>query len=181
MSNQPANAVSTEKLVALLIGATESTFTMMLDLPVVPGGYHLEPAIPVNFSGIVSIISFEGSSIGYGRIASSEKLACQIASAMLMTPFDSVTDEVLDAMGEMANLIIGNVKSSLEDEIGPLLLGIPTVISGGKYRTWSGGASDWIVLKMLCGDEELEIRFFIAPATKVSSSRLEGALKTELV
>ena len=49
---------------------------------------------------------------------------------MLMSEFDAVTEDVLDAMAEMANMIFGNVKTELEEQLGGLGLSIPTVIFG---------------------------------------------------
>ena len=47
---------------------------------------------------------------------------------MMLADYTSVEGEVLDAIGEIANMIFGNVKTALESEVGDLGLSIPTVI-----------------------------------------------------
>jgi chemotaxis protein CheX len=44
-----------------------------------------------------------------------------------MTEASSVDEDVLDAVAEITNMIIGSVKTDLEGELGPLGLSIPTV------------------------------------------------------
>src|SRR3546814_14068538 len=52
---------------------------------------------------------------------------------MMMAEYDAVNDEVLDAMAEVTNMIIGNVKTALEERIGCMGLSIPTVIYGRNF------------------------------------------------
>ena len=44
-------------------------------------------------------------------------------------------DEVLDAVGELTNMIIGTVKNGLEEHLGPMQLSVPTVVYGKNIRT----------------------------------------------
>ena len=45
-------------------------------------------------------------------------LACRICSQMLMTESSAVNEEVLDAVAELTNMIIGSVKTDLESISG---------------------------------------------------------------
>ncbi len=58
---------------------------------------------------------------------------------MLMTEAPSVNEDVLDAVAELTNMIIGSVKTDLESQLGPLGLSIPTVVFGRNFRTRSAG------------------------------------------
>ena len=53
---------------------------------------------------------------------------------MLMTEASAVNEEVLDAMAELTNMVIGNVKTKLESQLGPLGLSIPTVVYGRNFK-----------------------------------------------
>lgn len=63
-------------------------------------------------------------------------LASTIASTMFMMEADELsTDDVTDAVGEMANMIGGNIKSLLP---GPSQLSMPTVAEGGHQPAFPG-------------------------------------------
>ena len=48
-----------------------------------------------------------------------------------MEPDDPITEEeISDAMGEVANMVMGSVKSRIQDQIGTLDVSIPSVVSG---------------------------------------------------
>ena len=81
-----------------------------------------------------------------------------------MTHFDAVNEEVLDAVAEVANMIIGNVKSFFEEKLGPLNLSVPTVIFGRNYRARSAGVPAWTSVPFDCQGEKLEVNFFLMPS-----------------
>jgi chemotaxis protein CheX len=75
-----------------------------------------------------------------------------------MQNFDEVNVDVLDAMGEVANMVLGNVKSNLEEELGPMGLSSPTVIYGRNYITHSTAKANWMVIPFLMGDRRITVR-----------------------
>jgi chemotaxis protein CheX len=81
-----------------------------------------------------------------------------------MSDATSVNEEVLDAVGEVANMIIGNFKTMVEEHLGPLGLSIPTVIYGRNFTSRSLGTNSWIVLPFSCDGEVITIRCCLAPA-----------------
>ncbi len=153
-------------LARLIREATESVFSVMLGLPVEPGAVlRVEPTSD-GYDGVIALVPLGGALIGSGRVVCGARLACQVSSAMLMTEHTAVTEEVLDAVGELANMIIGNVKTELEATEGPLALGLPTVIFGRNYRARSSAARDWLVAPFQCLDEKFEIHMFLALAAE---------------
>jgi len=56
-------------------------------------------------------------------------MACKLAAAMMMSQYDKVNDEVMDAMGEVANMVIGGVKTRLEEIVGAMAMGIRRSLS----------------------------------------------------
>jgi chemotaxis protein CheX len=81
---------------------------------------------------------------------------------MLMTESPAVNEEVLDAIAELTNMIVGNVKTDLERHLGPLGLSIPTVVYGRNFKTRSAGSTEWIVVRFRWGDEEMQARVCLA-------------------
>jgi chemotaxis protein CheX len=146
------SSISSEEIAEIVRAATRDVFRTMLNLTLEELPYHEEPDPPEPFDGVVSIVGIGGTWIGTGRISSPPELACKLAEAMLMTPYESINEEVLDAAAEIANMIIGNVKTTLEEKLGPLALSVPTVIFGRNYRTHSSGMHTWTVVPFqICG------------------------------
>jgi len=167
--------MDTEKLVGIIRSSTEEVFSMMLGLPIECGESHCEQLGDQSYDGVVAVVGLAGAYVGTGRISCSAKFACTISSAMLATVYESVDDDVLDAMAEVTNMIIGNVKSQIENDYGPMGLSIPTVIFGRNYRARSTGAVDWTVVPFVSGNERMEIRICLAPGSATSSHRADIA------
>jgi chemotaxis protein CheX len=81
---------------------------------------------------------------------------------MLMMECPAVNEEVLDAVAELTNMIIGSVKTDLEQHLGPLGLSIPTVVFGRNFKTRSSGSAEWIVVRFHWEDECLLVKVCLA-------------------
>ncbi len=79
---------------------------------------------------IIGLVSFTGKYHGVIALFCSKKFALKIASTMLMTELTEFTSEVKDAIGEVSNMIAGNVKTKLTAQYGEMHLSIPIVIAG---------------------------------------------------
>jgi chemotaxis protein CheX len=144
--------------------ASREVFETMLNLPLEIDPSVVRDAIePETFDGVVALVGVAGSWTGTGHISCSPLFAQQLAGALLMTEYDAVNEEVLDAVGEVANMIIGNVKTLFEERLGPLGLTVPTVIFGRNYRTRSAGVKDWVLVRLHSGGEKMDINFCLMP------------------
>ncbi|MDR1959006.1 MAG: chemotaxis protein CheX [Planctomycetaceae bacterium] len=74
------------------------------------------------------IISLSGKVVGTVVVTMTDKLALKIASEMLMCPMTEINADVMDAVGEITNMVAGNAKAKLEKY--ELRLGLPNVIHG---------------------------------------------------
>ena len=70
---------------------------------------------------------------------------------------------MLDAIGEITNMVLGNVKTSLEEVLGPMGLSIPTVIYGRNFTTRSVGQSNWTIVPFQCLGERVAVHVCLAP------------------
>src|SRR5437764_2041104 len=93
-------------------------------------------------------------------------MACRMCACMLMTEATAVDEDVLDAVAEITNMIIGSVKTDLEAQLGPLGLSIPTVVFGRNFKTRSAGNTDWIHVRFLWDGEPLLVKMCLAPSEK---------------
>jgi chemotaxis protein CheX len=149
-------------LVNSVVRAAKDVFGMMLGLEITPGEAYIEQGAPTEKERVVGLIGLAGTWIGTGMISCSPEFACRIASLMLMMECEAVTEDVLDAIAEMSNMIFGNVKTELEEELGGLGLSIPTVIFGRNFATRSVGQQNWNVVPIKSGEDVMELKICLA-------------------
>jgi chemotaxis protein CheX len=170
-------SISNADIVAVVVDSTHAVFSTMLNLELQAGAAREEPAETSSFDGVVALVGVAGSWTGSGRISCSARFACGLASALLMTPYEAVDEDVLDAVAEVANMIVGNVKTYFEDRVGPLGLSIPTVVFGRNYQTRFSGVQTWIVVPFECNGDPMEVRFCLIPTPlKAHTARRPVAL-----
>lgn len=155
--------VTQDDMIRRIHAATEEVFNTMLGLQIETGEPRQGDDEPNHFDGVVSLVGIGGSWTGSGRIYCGPKFACELAGALLASEYTAVDEDVLDAIAEITNMIIGNVKTSFEEKLGPLGLGVPTVIFGRNYQARSN-AHDWTVVPFHSGGETMEIRFCLMPS-----------------
>ncbi len=143
--------------------ATEEVFTTMLGLEVSAGEAVAGQSVPGPTNGVVALIGLAGSWVGTGRISCSAETACWFSSQFLMTEYKAVNEDVLDAMAELTNMIIGGFKNKVEEELGPMGLSIPTVIFGRNFTTRTASKNDWTLVPFRCGEECFDIHICLAP------------------
>lgn len=148
-----------EKLVGMMKEVTSSVFDTMLGVKVTPMNVSQTSDCTVENQGVVAMVGMAGAVSGSGSLCMSNKFACFSASRFLMAEYDSVSDEVLDAVAELANMIVGGMKTVLEEELGPMGLSIPTIVSGDNYITRSPSIGDRTIIKFVCDEEGLNEQF----------------------
>jgi chemotaxis protein CheX len=142
--------------------ATEEVFSTMLALEIQPGEPYQEAAAAPSSEGVVALIGLSGEWAGTASLSCSASFACRIASQMLMMEAHAVDGEVLDAVAEVANMIIGNVKTALESQCGPMGMSIPTIIFGKNFSARSAGSEQWLTVPFRCEGEQIEVRLCLA-------------------
>jgi chemotaxis protein CheX len=152
-----------EQIVSIVSRAAKDVFSTMLGLEIESYGSFIEKVSPPESQKVVALIGLAGQWIGTGVIGCTPEFACRIASLMLMTEYQTVNEDVLDAIAEMANMIFGSVKTELEGQLGPMGLSIPTVIFGRNFATRSVAQQAWVVLPFKAGADEVELKFCFMP------------------
>jgi chemotaxis protein CheX len=162
-------------IVECMTNASTNVFATMLGVELRRGEISVENGSADANDGVVSLIGLAGSWTGAGSVSCSPRLACRICSGMLMTEAEAVNEDVLDAVAELTNMIIGSVKTDLEQHLGPLGLSIPTVVFGRNFRTRSTANSDWIVIRFYWGDDCLLVRVCLTRGEKSAHPHLHVA------
>jgi chemotaxis protein CheX len=150
-----------EMKVATVRAAAHSVFETMLGTQL----RDCEPRqaeSPIRTEGVVALIGLAGEWAGTGAFRCSAEMARKVSGLFLMQEFSAVDEEVLDAVGELANMILGNAKTVFEETLGPMGLSIPTVIYGRNFTTRSVGRSEWTVVPFELDGEVFEIQISLA-------------------
>lgn len=160
-----------EEMIEAVQSATAEVFSTMLGLEVEALPSRTDQVSPSVNDGVLAFVGIAGPWVGSGVISCNAAFACQICAAFLMTEAPAVNEDVLDAVGELANMIIGNFKTVAESQVGSLGLSVPTVVYGRNFTSRSLGTSDWVVMPFKCGADTFEIRVWFAQAAESSSPR----------
>jgi Predicted inhibitor of MCP methylation, homolog of CheC len=150
-------------LVKALQEATQSVFSTMLGLNLLCGESYTETNSRGKSDGIIAVVGLAGEWIGTASVCCTAAMGCRMSSHMLGTEFTEVDEAVLDAIAEIANMIVGNFKTSAESCLGPLGLSIPTVIYGLSFSARSPGKEKWIVVPFSCGEDTLRVKICLMP------------------
>jgi chemotaxis protein CheX len=164
MSNETeATTVTSADLSEAIKTATDEVFSTMLSLKLKPGEVYVEKEEKVPASGVVSLIGLAGPWVGTGSVSCTAQFACRIAGQMLMTEYPAICEDVLDAVAEITNMIIGNVKTTLENRLGGMGLSTPTVIYGRNFQTRSARNQEWTVVPFEWDGDQMCVQVCIAP------------------
>jgi chemotaxis protein CheX len=129
-----------------VINIIQEVFSSMLALEVSP--LEAKPAAPENERKISASVGIAGEWNGTVTLQCSADTACRLAGAMLaMDPLPDVDDDVKDVLGELANIVAGNIKSMLP---GPSSLSLPCVIDGSNYSLEILNGEELVNQPMLC-------------------------------
>jgi chemotaxis protein CheX len=165
MDPKELELISEADIVVAIKASTEEVFSTMLGLEITSSETLVPQAIastPV--SGIISVIGLAGKWAGTGSVACGGGFACLLSSKFLMAEYTTVNEDVLDAIAEVTNMIIGNVKTVLEKKVGAMGLSTPTVIFGRNFQTRSARNHEWKGVRFMSGEHEMVVQVCIAPS-----------------
>lgn len=146
MSLDPsATTFSEEELASYVIEATREVFSTMVMMDP-KDDYPLEEPVNRFQCSITGMVGFAGTYSGVISIHCPVALALKMTSNMLGMECDEVNDDLNDAIGEIANMLGGNVKQVLSKGGLDVKLSIPTVIAGEDYTVNSLSDSDCVVI-----------------------------------
>ena len=164
METIETGAITNDDIVAAIKSSTGEVFSTMLSMEI-DSCEILEPQIVASHpaSGIISVIGLAGKWAGTGSVACSASFACLMSSMFLMAEYKTVDEDVLDAIAEITNMIIGNVKNALEVKVGEMGLSTPTVIFGRDFQTRSARTHDWTGVRFRSGEHEMAVQMSLSP------------------
>lgn len=113
------------------ISSLSNTFSTMLEVEVRRGAISVreENAPWFDISGIVGL---SGKAIGTVVVSLSKPVAVKAASILLMDELTEIDDDVVDAVGELTNMVAGAAKAELEEY--ELMVSLPNVVTGRDHE-----------------------------------------------
>lgn len=121
-----------ETLVKHLIDDTRNVFSTMLGLDLLHLPLEVDPL--KHFTDCISaMVGLAGTYNGLVSIHQPISLGTKLASVMLDMDLEEGDQDVLDALGEVANMVAGNFKQHLSKGGSDIRLSTPSVVTGHEY------------------------------------------------
>ena len=112
------------------VKSVANVFNTMLGCEVKRGDIRLSSGNPrYTVSGVVGL---SGKAAGMVVLSLPKEIALKAASIMLMMEATEINENVLDAVGELTNIIAGGAKAELAEY--ELLVSLPSVITGHNHE-----------------------------------------------
>lgn len=136
-----------EELARLLVLDVHEIFSTMIGMD-----DRKQPPVamePMNLfkEGVSALVGLVGTNNGIVSLHVSWPLACRITSRILDTAVAEVNENVLDAIGEIANMITGSFKMHLSSGGSDIRISVPSVVTGDEYIIALSGAYDTMTLR----------------------------------
>jgi chemotaxis protein CheX len=130
---------------ALLSGARE-VFETMVFMGLEESG---EQAATLTEEALLGTITFKGKLEGCLGFCCALQCAQTIAANMLGmdSPESLREDDINDAIGEIANMVMGALKTRIQDEVGTIEVSIPSVVQGRQLRNSLGEGSERVLIE----------------------------------
>ncbi len=123
-----------DEMITKLVEATNEVFETMvfqtLDTGIPIEGEALRPR-----SNVVGTVGFAGSRSGLVAFYSTMSTATTIASRMLSIEPAQVNGEMVDAIGEITNMIAGSFRTKMARDGDAWAISVPTVTVGSDFYT----------------------------------------------
>ncbi|WP_028579377.1 chemotaxis protein CheX [Desulfogranum japonicum] len=139
-----------------LIDSTIEIFTGMVMMEVAPTGQVMNRMNPLKDS-ITGMVGLAGIHKGLLAVHLPKAVATAITSNFLGIEVDAITEDVEDAIGEIANMLGGNLKSILSDKGKDIQLSLPSTISGDEYNFASQADVDTLILEFKAPEGEFYV------------------------
>ena len=115
-----------------IIEATQEIFSSMVMLEVVVSS-EPTPESNLHSDSITGLVGLAGVHKGVLAIHMPDKVALAVTSSFLGMDVEEINADVEDAIGELANMLGGNVKTILSENGRDINLSLPSTIAGHEY------------------------------------------------
>jgi chemotaxis protein CheX len=131
-------------------------FTSMVGMELSPVSRQID-AVSVFRDSVTAMVGLAGVYNGLISINTPSGVAKTITSNMLGMEVSEIDDEVIDALGEIANMIGGSFKHHFVKDGHEVRLSTPSVITGEEYAVSVGSMPDSLTISYESGEEQFTV------------------------
>ena len=139
-----------------IIESAKEIFSSMVMMEISVSGENMVESVPL-IESITGVIGLAGTHKGVLAIHIPNKVAMAITSSFLGMDVDEINEDVEDAVGELANMLGGNVKSILSENGRDINLSLPSTITGQQYDFQPTKEAERIIIPFRCDAGEFSI------------------------
>jgi chemotaxis protein CheX len=121
-----------EQYIQPFIDVSVNVFKEFIGFDLQPGRPYFAERDTVSEWDISAVIGLTGEARGAVVISMRKELAMKLTDVLTGSRHTKLDDEVVDAIGEIVNIIAGNVKKHLEEAFR-LVISLPTIVEGKEH------------------------------------------------
>jgi chemotaxis protein CheX len=142
-----------ELYVRPFVKSTLHTFKDFVGFDLVAGHPHFSGRTLDFERDISAVIGLSGAVRGAVVVSMRKDFALKITDTLVGTQHDDLDDDVVDAIGEIVNIIAGNIKQHVEGG-EQIVISLPTVVKGKDHRfAWPGKTTRILCISFKHGSE----------------------------
>lgn len=134
-----------EELTEKIIASTVEIFTGMVMMEVEAVDESIDKLGQIKNS-ITGMVGLAGTHRGVLAVHLPNNVAMAITSSFLGMEITEVNEDVQDAIGEIANMLGGDLKTFLSDKGKDIQLSLPSTIAGEEYTFMSQADADVVIV-----------------------------------
>jgi chemotaxis protein CheX len=144
-----------EKYIQPFIDVCENVFKEFVGSELTAGRPYFSDVTAVTDWDISAIIGLTGEARGAVVISMKKGLALKVTDILTGTRHTTLDDEAVDAVGEIVNIIAGNVKKNLEETFR-LIISLPTIVQGVEHAVkWPHGQARIICIPFTIFEDDV--------------------------
>ncbi|MDR1307555.1 MAG: chemotaxis protein CheX [Treponema sp.] len=144
-----------ERYIQPFIAVSKNTFKNFVGVELSAGRPYFLENSAVSEEDLSAIIGLSGEARGAVVIGMKDALAIRLTDMLTGEKHSSVDDDVVDAIGEIVNIIAGNAKKELEESFR-LIISLPSIVKGkGHQIKWPGDRARIICIPFTIFETEL--------------------------
>jgi len=140
--------------------ATTEIFETMIMMEITPGD-PLKELVTTFHHTVSGMVGLAGTFKGLLAIHTPNDVAKAITSNFLGLDVEDIDDDVKDAIGELANMLAGNIKQAIDTTGKDVTLSIPSAVHGEEYTLNCLANAEWMIMPFTTpsGEFLVELQF----------------------
>ena len=152
--------MNTHQLIGEIISGVKEVFSMMIMVEVSEGQTITSDKKDLT-ADLTSIIGFAGGLSGMVAIHCTGAFAKKMTTSFLGMDVDGLDDDVKDAVGEVTNMIAGNLKTSFQKMGKDINIAIPNTVVGKELKLcgFAGAMGHLVPFESELGEFWVELKY----------------------